>query len=107
MLPCVPFRLNDEEKNLSDELQDIIKSISDIEKEVFVTLASPNWVIVPSVAYSLQFCYDYQMCYKITSFLHNELSSLEHHLNNRISHTKQWYLCHMCCQVTKLVEGVK
>ena len=69
MLPCVSFRLSEEEKKLSEELHDIIKSSSDIGKEVFVTLVSPNWVIVPRVFYSLQFCFASQMCYYLLSKL--------------------------------------
>ena len=77
MLPCVSFRLSEEEKKLSEELHDIIKSSSDIGKEVFVTLVSPNWVIVPKVSYSLQFCYASQMCYYLLSKLQFILAFLD------------------------------
>jgi hypothetical protein len=40
MLPCLSFRLREEEKNLSESLRDINKSICDIEKEVAVSLVS-------------------------------------------------------------------
>jgi len=70
-------RLSEEEKKLSEELHDIIKSISDIGKEVLITLASPNWVIVPKVSYSLQFCYASQMCYYLLSKLQFILAFLD------------------------------
>jgi hypothetical protein len=52
----VLFRLEEEEKKLCEEQRGIIKSISDIEKEVFMTSASPA-----SVADSFLSCNDPQM----------------------------------------------
>jgi hypothetical protein len=40
MLLCLPFRLKEEEKKLSESLRDINKSICDMEKEVAVSLVS-------------------------------------------------------------------